>query len=518
MNIDPFIESRNFTAANSWRDQIAKIKPETKDHDYIAIDSQSKEYQSIKLSSFGENTQKVSIANIVQISQNKFTALKKTLEEHSSKQKYLTEEEIDNFSRISNAIAYHTEKLITAREKKGTPSKVMRVIAPILFILSLGLIDLQKEHEKFDQEISTLRKGTDDIRQGIKDAQIKKRLFDYTLLTRDIGVSSEIANQILDLKNDDTMIQLIEKIHRLKAQTSELKEKFQNLSNPLAESINELKFYIDSIQKNIKDFGLNIDQAASYAHLTQSINKTTIPFINSDDYKNQIQHSISSIFSNQLTDYYSILPKKKPALMGQFEKDIPRGNTFKRKDTFRKIDDPTPIPPLGAKKKLSDASKAIMDLIVDPEEEGPWINILQLAVSQTSLNATFMKPKIDLAQLAVNVTWTEETKEYVLTAEFSEGKPPPTLIEMIRNDNGIIEKVNVSIEGSLDLVKKETTSSDEIENETLSEKASQSFCIKGAIQSKLNYTITLDKSKNPIISDVKCFSETNIAPENINQQ
>jgi hypothetical protein len=219
-----------------------------------------------------------------------------------------------------------------------------------------------------------------------------------------------------------------------------------------------------------------------------------------------LQSVIEGTFNDALTAYHDIDLKERPALLPQFEKDMGRGATFKRVDVdaARAIRDATPQPSPQSTKKISDTAYAISELIAKPED-AKWAPILQMAVSQTSLNGAFFGSRIVLTDLGSQVQWHDESgNNFALLPEFPD-KLPPVEIEVKRDQNGLIEKVNVCVNGRLDLVKKKLSGKSHDKDDSVNE-----VIIEGAVRTSLRYTVNAGPNNSAVLSDVECNSETNV--------
>jgi hypothetical protein len=186
-----------------------------------------------------------------------------------------------------------------------------------------------------------------------------------------------------------------------------------------------------------------------------------------------------------------------------FQKDMERDLTFCRKDEGLNIDDqkkPQPLEPFKGTEKLKRGIELIEGLVKD-EPDSSWFFALQLAINQTSLTSFFGRVMSAFNLEAVekkNLRWTDLNGEsYAIKACFSDNKSPPINITIERNkQTQQIEKVNVEVEGCLDIVSYKTSGSDDLH-----------VLVPQAIHGKLNYSITLDDNRRPVISDLNYLLE-----------
>ena len=205
-----------------------------------------------------------------------------------------------------------------------------------------------------------------------------------------------------------------------------------------------------------------------------------------------------------------------------FEFDILRGAHFKRSDPFLQIDDQTshPITALDSqltdsKSRLEDAFNALIDLTLNSERE-KWLPVLQLAVVQTNLNGAFSAPSFELTKLGSEIQWTTEKKQYALLPVIPENFPP-TQLEIVRDlETNEIKQINVSLEGSMNLVKKEIGVNEQFDEtiETTTEESieliDEEIIIENIVKIKIEYSINFDLEEKLVISKLKSSCNTSI--------
>jgi hypothetical protein len=198
--------------------------------------------------------------------------------------------------------------------------------------------------------------------------------------------------------------------------------------------------------------------------------------------------------------FLELLPKDaKARYVDQFSRDMIGRVSFQRKDEAAGIDDHTPQPPLelSTQERVESGAHLIEELLTQEGDER-WKHALQLAATQTSLNAIFDPIMTLLNTKFISEMWKdpEDGKSYYLRAVFGEQLPSITL-EVVRNPaTRQIEKVKVSIAGNLDMRK-------------FSDKNEQKEVVaSNAVKGKISYSITLDKDNRPVVSDVQTDIET----------
>lgn len=153
-----------------------------------------------------------------------------------------------------------------------------------------------------------------------------------------------------------------------------------------------------------------------------------------------------------------------------FEKDVARGDSFKRTDRLSQIIDAEsqPASSIPKEEKVKKAIEILQELI-QSEEDQQWMIALQKAVNQIPLIGTFGAFMALFNLNSVAKSWVDpiDQKEYYLMADFPHkvdirGKKlsshPPINLEIIRDsETRQITEVKVTIQGTLDinLVEKE---------------------------------------------------------------
>lgn len=496
----------NHINPEQWRNLLRSAQASKGPHRKYVVLKEGEGYSSSVLD---EKTKKLPISEIVDISKRKFDQAKFDVQD-------LTHENVKNFTALGSSIATYTDKMIEARQtKRDQPlKKIVRGVALVLSALaSLALIGipffilLRQGNKKFESEMNKLKANVQAMRQEIQDLRNKKFELDKKILMTEFGYEPALADQLLKLEDD--IPELIDRIHELKAQIEGMQkddEKLPDLVKRFEEAKEELKSYLKDIQGNEKALGISFEKAAKYVHLKKAFHDIEIPFLNGKAYAGIVQNVINGIFNDQLETFFNIPQEKRPAVMEQFAKDMPRKNTFLRSDKNLGIHDQAAHPTPVSKAKISDAAIAIAQLI-KTEKDQDWIPVLQLAVSQTNLNGAFLRPRVELTELGSKVTWDEEGKDDRVMPEFPD-QLPPVQLEIIRDKDGSIQQVKVLVEGSLNLVKRDVSRGrEDPQNDRLMEK--EQVIVEGAVKTSLSYTLTLEDNR-PVINDFKCENTTNI--------
>lgn len=187
----------------------------------------------------------------------------------------------------------------------------------------------------------------------------------------------------------------------------------------------------------------------------------------------------------------------------QFRKDIERDIAFLRKDIFLNIDDQDAQPSyqLKSEERVEAGANALRSLFLK-ESDKRWEKALQLVVNQTTLNNLFDPPisLFNFDSTEINqVIWEENGQEWALKADFS-GHKPPIKLEIMRNAEAEIERVNVEAEGSLDIVRYALSG-----KQKGSAQKGNAIVKPCAMKAKLNYSITLEHENRPVISSLQSF-------------
>jgi hypothetical protein len=240
----------------------------------------------------------------------------------------------------------------------------------------------------------------------------------------------------------------------------------------------------------------------SDAYLSATINEAEviqqhlgrIPAILDEEKKHVSDSLRATVIEGSMQDSY---PKDRDsAVAPQFEKDVLRGQRFVRKDKEQGIDDAMPLPPkdLSSEKKVEQGAALLNELVREGDEN--WRVPLQLAASQTSLNALFFRIKgmLALSEEAGIVSWQDpdSQRSFLLASQFSSDSLPPIHLEIVRNETTrAIEKVKVRVSDSLNLVAREQDNS-----------GKAIMVAPHAITAELEYSITLGKNQEPVISEL----------------
>lgn len=497
-----------------WRNLLRSSQTSKGPNRKYVVLQEGKGYVAMPSSEFDDKTKKLPLSVIADISKLKLSEAKSAVQ----KGKYLTKEEVKNFTGLGSSIATYTNQMIEAeRADRDQPlKKVARGVALVLSALaSLALIGipffilLRQHNKEFENEMSKLHENVKTMRQEIKDLRDGKFESDKNLLIAEFDYQPALADKLLVLEDD--IPELIDRMHGLKAEIEgmpENDEKLPVLMNQLEEAKEELKTYVKDIRGNEKALGISFEKAAKYVHLKKAFHEIEMPFLNGPVYAGIVKNVIEGIFNDQLGAFFKIPQGERPAVMAQFAKDIPRKNTFLRSDEKLDIHDKIAHPPPEAKAKISDAAHAIAQLI-STEKDQDWIPVLQLAVAQTNLNGAFLRPRVELTEWGSQVSWDEKGKDYRVIPDFPD-QLPPVQLEIIRDNDGSIQQVKVLVEGSLNLVKKDVSrGSEDNENEPVIEK--EQVIVEGAVIISLSYTLTIEEDR-AVITDLKCENKTHIPP------
>jgi hypothetical protein len=173
-----------------------------------------------------------------------------------------------------------------------------------------------------------------------------------------------------------------------------------------------------------------------------------------------------------------------------------RGNAFLINDDYLRIHDVNPKPSyeLKGEERVEAGANALKELFQFENDEN-WEKALQLVANQTSLNSIFDSPILMFNISAAEAQWNDpiSREDHVLKAAFPDNLPPIGL-KIIRNPtSGEIEKVQVEVEGFLDIIDFQTSGKEE-------EKKAPKMVAEKAIKGSLTYTVTLNEDARPIIS------------------
>ena len=256
------------------------------------------------------------------------------------------------------------------------------------------------------------------------------------------------------------------------------------------------------LQKNDRDFHDNITQLKN---LAQSFdvgikNLETIEKVidGIPDILSQIKDLVSiedsrRLLQNRLVSDYPA--DVNTPYVEQFKKDIERGDTFKRVDSFSNINDTEPQPPPHiSQNEKTKKGVALFKEFIKTEEDARWIIPLQLLANQSTINNIFDAPIMLFNMSAADSQWRNSIteKNCVLEAGFS-GHNPPITLEVIRDkDSQQITEVKVLLKGSLDIRARATDTTEVSE-----------VIKKDAITGELTFSVTLDDQNRPIVGQLQ---------------
>lgn len=191
----------------------------------------------------------------------------------------------------------------------------------------------------------------------------------------------------------------------------------------------------------------------------------------------------------------------------QFENDIARGIRFLRKDLTHQIEDQLPQPnqKLTGTERVTNAA-ALVDELLKSEKDKEWKIALQLVTNQTSLNSLFENIMATFGFKAVDeyeLQWIVDGNHYTIKLAFSEKQPPITL-EIVRDKHtDEITKINVEVNGILDVIEFNANDSD----------FPTKKLVPGLIEGNLRYSVTLNDQGRPVISAVERDLEVHLEEE-----
>ena len=221
----------------------------------------------------------------------------------------------------------------------------------------------------------------------------------------------------------------------------------------------------------------------------------TIKNLNAKEFSDLALNSLNGCYEDGLNDYYRSdtlnrrehieLKGKQVPLLDQFKADITRSITFKRFDEALKIKDEVPNPKKIDEQENTEEEKiqlglASLNELITNDLDLPWLPILELTSNQTQLNTIAMKAVGDLNSAAALNMWKEGKNTFRFLAEIKGVDYPPIELHIIR-ENGLIKKVDVSVDVTIELKKMNTALPREDAYTILNE----------AIKAKLNYTVEL---------------------------
>jgi hypothetical protein len=124
---------------------------------------------------------------------------------------------------------------------------------------------------------------------------------------------------------------------------------------------------------------------------------------------------------------------------------------------------------------------------------------LQIAVTHATLFTAFKAALSTFNIDAASVQWEKNGKYYSIKSILS-NLSPPVILEMLRHpQTGTIEKVKVTVRGSIDIVSYDTEKLD-----------AQNMLVPNAITEELKYSITFGANNRPVISDLHSQMSANI--------
>ncbi len=281
----------------------------------------------------------------------------------------------------------------------------------------------------------------------------------------------------------------------------EANKKFEDEIRQWKEDIKSAKD--EAVLTTIKEkLGCSHEDAKNISHAARQIPKLIKDKLSTETYKENVSAVIHGTFLDKLS------PLKMSPLKSGERLEI-FNNDFIRQQTFQYDDKIYPDPKLNLKGEArADESGEAIKAMLQTERDKQWEPILQLAVTQTSTNGAFYIPKGDLTLLGSRISWKRQGQSFALLPEFSE-QTKPTKLDIVRNPiTQNIEKVYVTVIGSIDMVGKNTGPSAHNEKGESIEKSIQVY--PEAIKAELIYEITLDNEGNPAINILQCQYSTSI--------
>lgn len=463
---------------------------------YIVLQGQAdnQTYALLEKSAFGPDTHRLSIAEIQKISREQIDKLAQ-----HSRENIVSKKVVSDFTNIAKEISKQNEKLIQLRQKKENRiinrflRRIMLVISVVLPAFGLKLKEDLASTEVIKEQSKQFKKA---IQEEIKRLKSEKEALD-----------AGVINEVIDsqaLKENNRVVQDLLKVenylHELIEHMHVLKREGRVVGRGEYEAAEErLKTTIQDILSTAKEFKWTIEQAGKFVAQKQFFANDSIKELNNPELLSKLPGVIQRIYEDDLTPN----PKNPhPLMLQQFQKDLSRqGVSFLRSDPYLGIEDNEPMPPAKGplEQRLPTAFADISEIVEGNHANNTrWLPILQLAVTQTALNATFLVARGLLTEQFLSpFTVVKQGKdEIAFEADFPSGFPPVRL-KIIRDENTHeIEKVHVTIEGHLDLTKREE----------------ESIIIPGIVQASMNYTITLSERNQPIINDFQCHYTTTLSP------
>jgi hemerythrin superfamily protein len=354
------------------------------------------------------------------------------------------EKEIDSILSLKEGIA---------PLEKEIGSKLARKI----FDLKMGITPLMDQFHLLDSKLSLTRNEKDEL-----ELTFPRKLRELKLLIFDHDLDPALAQKLIEMKGDFPLL-----LKRLTALNENEKEQIGNLVKEI--KIKFLLTRIPEIVKQVKEMTDATRQEIIQEHFIKEVSAKP--------------NSRGNLFS----------------FVGDFE----RSEAFERKDEKLNIDDKAPQPPYLKNRESKGLTKeqlliqqtemdeeraarpiigaALLDELLKYEEGSLiWKPILQTAVGQFNhyrVHGDFKK-KFMFDSI-------ENNKILDFQVNYTGDKNPPIKMEIIRDpDSKKIQRVNIVVEGSFDLV----------DNEKIE--------VSEAVFGSLKYSITLDSEKRPVISDV----------------
>lgn len=222
-------------------------------------------------------------------------------------------------------------------------------------------------------------------------------------------------------------------------------------------------------------------------------------YLTSEDTKNIAKSTLIDYLKESVEEYAKIESDLK--IIGQFKADVKRGQAMLREDPYFGILDLNAVPsPLSIKQNELDpeslvliGSNAIEELCHPKNEHNQlFIPLIQMAASQTSLNAIFMMKGM-LLEPGSKYTFENGTDRFNWTPELSDGSRL-IKIQVIRNpDTHDIEKIRVKVQGGIDIIEQQmTNATDDHVNPIVA---------KDVITGELIYDIGVDEKGNPLLTN-----------------
>lgn len=254
----------------------------------------------------------------------------------------------------------------------------------------------------------------------------------------------------------------------------------------------EKAFKAETEQLNQAIFQAN--EANSQAMVLKKL--SNIPAILEEIKKRYTDHRRQELINDQLVadweDYEKVPLESRPPYDEDFERDIKKGACFRRIDRALNIEDqmPIPSPRLDGRQRLQQALTSLQALLKQPEDRR-WAEVLQVAVTHASLLTAFLAALSAINVDVASVQWEANGQYYSIKAAFS-NQSFPVILEILRHPKtGIIEKVNATVKGSMDIVRYHTTGDE-----------NPQVIIPRAITEDLTYSIAFGQNNRPIISDL----------------